>query len=126
MSKYGPAWVWLATGQSLRQVTPSSSLHERGSQPVNSLNPCHTLSLATGGGVACVLPLDKRKVDTKCLGDLLNQEFAPKCSEDRARDQHGPSNPQMPMPPKGRLLGRWAALGEQLTQGLRVGWGSSG
>lgn len=68
MSKYGPAWVWLATGRSLRQVTPSSSLHGRGGQPGNPLNPCHTLSLAMGVGVACVLGLDKRKVDTKCLG----------------------------------------------------------
>lgn len=33
MSKYGPAWVWFATGQSLGQTTPSSTLHRRGCQP---------------------------------------------------------------------------------------------
>lgn len=33
MSKYGPAWVWFATGQSLGQATPSSTLHRRGCQP---------------------------------------------------------------------------------------------
>lgn len=33
MSKYGPAWVWLATGQSLGQVTPSNTLLRRGCQP---------------------------------------------------------------------------------------------
>lgn len=69
MSKYGPAWVWFATGQSLGQVTPTQ---KRLSATVSCLNPCHTsrtatLSLAIRIGTACGLGLDKAKVDVNAL-----------------------------------------------------------
>lgn len=75
MSKYGPAWVWLATGQSLGQVTPSSTLLRRGCQPQSAasvhvilavLHNCHWQSR-----VACILGLDQGKEGMKCF-EILN------------------------------------------------------
>lgn len=72
MSKYGPAWVWFATGQ--RQVTPSRTL-QRGavshSQPPQSMphwQGCLILPLETGVGVACGLSQDKERRIWRALG----------------------------------------------------------
>lgn len=57
MSKYGPAWVWFATGQSLGQVTPSSTLHRRG---------CRSQSAPSIQATLAVLPNSAR--DTRSRG----------------------------------------------------------
>jgi hypothetical protein len=73
MSKYGPAWVWFATGQSLGQVTPFSIPLRRGCQPQSAASIHAILAglqlcpLAIGIGVACGLGLDKAKVDVNAL-----------------------------------------------------------
>lgn len=85
MSKYGPAWVWLATGQSLRQVTPSSALHRRSCQPQSAPSIHVTLAILSNsvignwsrGGWHVSLAWTKER-DSKCFGDLLNQGFASK------------------------------------------------
>lgn len=51
MSKYGPAWVWFATGQSLGQVTPSSTLHRRGCQPQSTSSIHATLAVLPNSAI---------------------------------------------------------------------------
>lgn len=73
MSKYGPAWVWLATGQSLGQVTPSSTLLRRGCQPQSAasihviLAVLHNSVIGSQSRVACILGLDQGKAGMKCF-----------------------------------------------------------
>lgn len=86
MSKYGPAWVWFATGQSLGQATPSSTLHRRDCQPQSApsihATPAVLPSSATGNwsGAGTRAESTQRKGGHGKLWGLLNQECAPKCS----------------------------------------------
>lgn len=68
MSKYGPAWVWLATGQSLGQVTPSSTLLRRGCQPQSAASiHMHNSVIGSQSRVASILGLDQGKAGMKCF-----------------------------------------------------------
>lgn len=112
MSKYGPAWVWLATGQSLGQVTPSSTLLRRGCQPQSATSIHAILAVlhnsVTGnrnrGGMRPG-PGQRKGRRWECF-ELLNQGFAPKCSGVASSwkmetDNSTDHQTQMPMPPKG-------------------------
>lgn len=126
MSKYGPAWVWFATGQSLGQVTPSSTLLRRDCQPQSApsihATPAVLPSSATGNRSRAgtrAEPTQRKGGHGKLWGPPEPRMCPPNAREQphswkagTKLQQHGP-NTQVTMSPKGRLLHTWKTEAEE-------------
>lgn len=108
MSKYGPAWVWPATGQSAGQVPPlpAWSRRERRSDGRDSAPPppsrlsgfyAESMSVSMPGQKQGWAPKkgrlwpqlqEKEKPDVKGLGEYPSQGSAPKCLRAQVQPRH--------------------------------------